>query len=176
MEALNIQFAPATGTEEEWNEAYARLADYFRSYRLHNRIRRTQLILETLRRAAIAHAREPEKKPTAHAIEQARSMMQHWLRSIYSDMQMTPAQIEASGKLGFYLAGGSERWPQFFLDENNPPEEMAEAMRIAVRTSGPRLQVSKMTFDRLAKEQWTRYGILAGFVLLVLGYVYSLLR
>ena len=50
MEAVNIQFAPATGTEEEWNEAYARLADYFRSYRLHNRIRRTQLILETLRR------------------------------------------------------------------------------------------------------------------------------
>ena len=191
MEALNIQFAPATGTEEEWNEAYARLADYFRSYRLHNRIRRTQLILETLRRAALAHAREPKRKPTAHAIEQARSMMQHWLRSIYSDMQMTPAQIEASGKLGFYLAGGSERWPQFFLDENNPPEEMAEAMRIAVRTSGPRLQVSKMTprdidlgltevaentFDRLAKEQWTRYAVLAGFVLLVVGYVYSLLR
>lgn len=191
MEALNIQFAPATGTEEEWNEAYARLADYFRSYRLHNRIRRTQLILETLRRAALAHAREPKRKPTAHAIEQARSMMQHWLRSIYSDMQMTPAQIEASGKLGFYLAGGSERWPQFFLDENNPPEEMAEAMRLAVRTSGPRLQVSKMTprdmdlgltlvaedtFDRLAKEQWARYVILAGFVLLVVGYVYSLLR
>jgi hypothetical protein len=191
MEALNIQFAPATGTEEEWNEAYARLADYFRSYRLHNRIRRTQLILETLRRAALAHAREPQKKPTAHAIEQARAMMQHWLRSIYSDMQMTPAQIEASGKLGFYLAGGSERWPQFFLDENNPPEEMAEAMRLAVRTSGPRLQVSKMTprdidlgltevaentFDRLAKEQWARYVILAVFVLLVVGYVYSLLR
>jgi len=191
MEALNIQFAPATGTEEEWNEAYARLADYFRSYRLHNRIRRTQLILETLRRAALAHAREPEKKPTAHAIEQARAMMQHWLRSIYSDMQMTPAQIEASGKLGFYLAGGSERWPQFFLDENNPPQEMAEAMRIAVRTSGPRLQVSKMTprdmdlglthvaedtFDRLSKEQWARYAILAAFVLLVVGYVYSLLR
>lgn len=191
MEALNIQFAPATGTEEEWNEAYARLADYFRSYRLHNRIRRTQLILETLRRAALAHAREPQKKPTAHAIDQARSMMQHWLRSIYSDMQMTPAQIEASGKLGFYLAGGSERWPQFFLDENNPPEEMAEAMRIAVRTSGPRLQVSKMTprdidlglthvaegtFDRLSKEQWARYAILAAFVLLVLSYVYSLLK
>ena len=34
MEAVNIQFAPETGTEEEWNEAYARLADYFRSYQL----------------------------------------------------------------------------------------------------------------------------------------------
>jgi hypothetical protein len=56
MEAVHIAFAPATGTEEEWNDAYARLADYFRSYRLHNRIRRTQLILETLRRAAETHA------------------------------------------------------------------------------------------------------------------------
>ena len=40
MDAVTIEFAPATGTEKEWNEAYARLADYFRSYRLHNRIRR----------------------------------------------------------------------------------------------------------------------------------------
>ena len=68
MEAVNIQFAPATGTEEEWNEAYARLADYFRSYQLHNRIRRTQLILETLRKAAEAHAKDPSRRPTAHAI------------------------------------------------------------------------------------------------------------
>ena len=51
MEAVNIQFAPATGTDQEWNEAYARLADFFRAYRLHNRIRRTQLVLESLRRA-----------------------------------------------------------------------------------------------------------------------------
>ena len=26
MEAINIEFAPATGSEEEWNEAYARTA------------------------------------------------------------------------------------------------------------------------------------------------------
>ena len=75
MEAVNIQFAPATGTEEEWNEAYCRLADYFRSYQLHNRIRRTQLILETLRNAAKAHAKDPSRTPTAHSIEQARFML-----------------------------------------------------------------------------------------------------
>ncbi len=191
MEALDIQFAPGTGTEEEWNEAYARLSDYFRSYRLHNRIRRTQLILATLRKAAEAHAKDPSRKPTAHAIEQARLMLRHWLGKIYSDMQMTDAQIEASGRLGFHLSGGPDRWPHFFLDEQNPPDEMAEAMRLAVRTSGPRLQVSKMTprdmdlgltnvaedtFDRFGKHPYARYALLLVLVVLVLGYVYKLLK
>ena len=191
MEALDIQFAPGTGTEEEWNEAYARLSDYFRSYRLHNRIRRTQLILATLRKAAEAHAKDPSRKPTAHAIEQARLMLRHWLGKIYSDMQMTDAQIEASGRLGFHLSGGPDKWPHFFLDEQNPPEEMAEAMRLAVRTSGPRLQVSKMTprdmdlgltnvaedtFDRFGKHPYARYALLLVLVVLVLGYVYKLLK
>ena len=191
MEALDIQFAPGTGTEEEWNEAYARLSDYFRSYRLHNRIRRTQLILATLRKAAEAHAMDPSRKPTAHAIEQARLMLRHWLGKIYSDMQMTDAQIEASGRLGFHLSGGPDKWPHFFLDEQNPPDEMAEAMRLAVRTSGPRLQVSKMTprdmdlgltnvaedtFDRFGKHPYARYALLLVLVVLVLGYVYKLLK
>lgn len=190
MEAVNIQFAPATGTEQEWNEAYARLSDYFRSYRLHNRIRRTQLVLETLTRAAQSHAKDPSKKPTAHAINHARLMMHGWLGKIYSDMHMTEPQIEATGRLGFYLAGGPERWPNFFMDDKNPPEEMAEAMRLAVRTSGPRLQVSKMTprnmdlglthvaedtFDRFGKQPWARYGILALLVILVISYFYHLL-
>ncbi len=191
MEALNIQFAPATGTDEEWNEAYARLADFFRAYRLHNRIRRTQLVLESLRRAAVRHQRDPSKKPTAYAIDEARDMMHVWLNRIYQDMQMTPAQIEASGRLGFYLADGPTKWPQSFMDAAHPPEEMAEAMRMAVRTSGPRLQVSKMTprdmdlgltnvaegtFDRFNREPWARYLLLAIIAIVAFGYVYHLLR
>ncbi len=191
MEALDIQFAPRTGTEQEWNEAYARLSDYFRSYRLHNRLRRTQLILATLRKAAESHAKDPTRKPTDHAIEQARLMLCGWLGRIYKDMQMTEAQLEASGRLGVHLSGGPDRWPQFFLDDQNPPEEMAEAMRLAVRTSGPRMQVSKMTprdidlgltnvaedtFDRFGKYPYARYALLLLLVVLVLGYVYKLLK
>jgi hypothetical protein len=191
MEALNIQFDPATGTEEQWNEAYARLSDYFRSYRLHNRIRRTQLILTTLRKAAEVHAKDPSRKPTELAIEQARLLLRGWLGRIYRDMQMTDAQLEASGRLGFHLSGGPDKWPHFFLDDQNPPEEMAEAMRLAVRTSGPRMQVSKMTprdidlgltnvaedtFDRFGKYPYARYGFLLLLVVLVLGYVYKLLK
>jgi hypothetical protein len=192
MEAVNIQFAPATGTEEEWNEAYARLADYFRSYQLHNRIRRTQLILETLRRAAEAHAREPGRSPTAHSIEQARLMLRDWLGTIYRDLNLSEAQIEAAGRLGFYLSGGPASWPHFFLDDENLPEDMAEAMRSAVRTSGPGMQVSKMTprdidlgivsevaedtFETLGRHPMLRYALLTTIAGSVLGYLYLLLR
>lgn len=192
MEAVNIQFAPATGTEEEWNEAYARLADYFRSYRLHNRIRRTQLILETLRRAADAHAKNPSRTPTAHAIEQAKHMLHEWLGAIYTDLNLTESQIEAAGRLGFHLCDGPDRWPHFFLDRGNLPPDMTEAMRSAVRTSGPRLQISKMTprdidlgrvtevaedaFDTLGRNPFARYALLIVLVGGVLGYFFWLLR
>jgi len=194
MVAVNIEFAPDTGTEEEWNEAYARLADYFRAHRLHNRIRRTQLILATLRLAAQAHARLPEQSPTEHAIEQARTMMQRWLGQIYDGMEMTftPSQIEATGRLGFFLSGGPDRWPHFFLDQDNLPQDMAEAMRSVVRESGPSLQVSKMTpreidlglisnvaeegFDGFGRHPIIRYAALAIIIGVVLGYLYYLLR
>lgn len=192
MEALNIQFAPATGSEEEWNEAYARLADYFRSYQLHNRIRRTQLILETLRRAAEAHARDPARSPTEHSIEQARQMLRDWLGAVYRDLNLSEAQLEATGRLGFYLSGGPARWPHFFLDDENLPSDMAEAMRSAVRTSGPGMQVSKMTprdidlgivsdvaedtFDTLGRHPMLRYALLLVIAGAVLGYLYLLLR
>ncbi|MFZ4763780.1 MAG: hypothetical protein ACOYMN_02405 [Roseimicrobium sp.] len=190
MDAVTIHFAPTTGTEEEWNEAYARLADYFRSYRLHNRIRRTQLILETLRRAAEAHERSPERAPTAHAIEQARAMMTDWLGVIYKGMELTDSQIEGSGRLGFHLCDGPSRWPHFFIDRDNLPGDMTEAMRSAVRASGPRLQVSKMTPRPIdlriigdeseedeadgASPVLSRYAILLAIVISVLWFVYWL--
>lgn len=192
MDAVTIHFAPKTGSEEAWNEAYARLADYFRSYRLHNRIRRTQLILETLRRAAEEHEKNPSRSPTAHAIQQARLMMQSWLSEIYRGMELTDSQIEGSGRLGFHLCDGPSRWPHFFIDRDNLPPDMTEAMRSAVRTSGPRLQVSKMTprpidlglFEDLDEEDATdrggyallRYASLLAFVVGALWFVYDLTK
>ena len=180
MDAVDVKFAPATGTDQEWNEAYGRLADYFRAYRLHNRLRRTELVLEALRRAAETHGKDPSKKPVFYALEHARAMQREWLNGIYRNLSMTEPQVEASGRLGFYLAGGPTRWPQHFM-----------SMQLAIRTSGPRLQISKMTprsmdlglthtvedaVDRFGKQPWARYVILAVFVVAVVGYVYQLLR
>ena len=70
------------------------------------------------------------------------------------------------------------------------PEDMAEAMRSAIRTSGPGMQVSKMkprdidlgmftdvaddTFDRLGRHPILRYSVLVAIIGSVLGYLYSL--
>jgi hypothetical protein len=192
MDGVTIEFAPATGTEQEWNEAYARLADYFRSYRLHNRIRRTQLILTTLRLASEAHQKDPARSPTEHAIEQARGRMREWLKEIYAGIPMTESQIEGTGRLGFFLSEGPDRWPHFFLDTETLPQDMAEAMRSSVMESGPGLQVSKMTpreidlglisevaeegLDRFGRHPLVRYSVLVALIGVVLGYLYRLLQ
>jgi hypothetical protein len=192
MDAVTIEFAPATGSEKEWNEAYARLADYFRSYRLHNRIRRTQLILTTLGLASEEHAKDPSRSPTQHAINQARRLMKEWLEEIYAGIPMTDTQIEGTGRLGFFLSGGPDRWPHFFLDKETLPQDMAEAMRNSVRESGPGLQVSKMTpreidlglisnvaedgLDRFGRHPVVRYSVLIILIGVVLGYLYTLLQ
>lgn len=192
MEALTIDFAPATGTEDEWNEAYARLADYFRAHRLHNRIRRTQLILETLRRAAEVHKLHPQRTPTSVAIEQARASLRDWLGDVYAGLELDATQLEAAGRLGFHLCDGPTRWPHFFLNKDDVPDDMVDAMRSAVRESGPRLQVSKMTprdidlglisevaedtFDTFGRHPLLRYSFLAVVVGSVLGYLYWLLK
>ena len=159
MEAVTIHFAPTTGTEEEWNEAYARLADYFRSYRLHNRIRRTQLILETLRRAADAHAKDPVTHPdrachragAADAARVARGDLQGHGADGLADRGVGPAGISPVRRAGPLAA--------FLSRPGNLPPDMTEAMRSAVRTSGPRLQISKMTpraIDLGRSWQWRR--------------------
>lgn len=190
MDAISVQFAPATGSAEEWNEAYARLADYFRSHRLHHRLRRTQLILQTLQEASEVHKAEPWRKPTEVAIDQARQQMKAWLGKVYEDMPLKSDQVEAAGRLSFHLCNGPERWPMAFLDAEQVPAAMAEAMHNVVRNSGPGLQISKMTpraidlgltevaddtFEGLERHPYLRYAFLALVVAGVLGYVYHTL-
>jgi hypothetical protein len=92
------------------------------------------------------------------------------------DLNLTESQIEATGRLGFHLCDGPDRWPHFFLDDDNLPEDMADAMRSVVQTSGPSLQISKMTpreidlgkiteitedtIDTLGRHALLRYAVL----------------
>jgi hypothetical protein len=105
---------------------------------------------------------------------------------------MTDTQIEGTGRLGFFLSGGPDRWPHFFLDKETLPHDMAEAMRNSVRESGPGLQVSKMTprdidlglisnvaeegLDRFGRHPVVRYSVLIVLIGVVLGYLYTLLQ
>ncbi len=141
---LREAFAPTSGTPDQWNEAYARLSDYFRAHRIHSRLHRTYLVLETLRRAAKTHAAHPEFTPTQVAIHEARRLQKQWLRDIVGDLHVPESRLEASGRLAFLMSDGPGRWPDFFLKRENLPPDMVEAMRARIERSGPDLAVSSM--------------------------------
>ena len=137
-------FEPSTGTPEEWNEAYARLSDYFRAHRIHSRLHRAYLVLETLRRAAKTHAAHPEFTPTQVAIHEARRLQKQWLRDIVGDLNLPEARLEANGRLAFLMSDGPHRWPNFYLKREGLPPELVASMRQRVEQSGPDLAVSSM--------------------------------
>ncbi len=138
-----LEFTPASGSQEEWNEAYARLADYFRALRIHSRLHRTYLILETLRRAAKTHEAHPEWSPTYVAMHEARRMQQRWMREIIGDLNVSEGRMDVNGRLAFLLCEGPRRWPHYFLSRDIP-EEMVLGMRVRIEQSGPDLAVSSM--------------------------------
>ena len=176
------EFHPATGTIEEWDAAYARLSDYFRAHRIHNRLRRSQMVMETLRRAARTHAAHPEFTPVQVAIHEVRKMQKQWLRGILGELKLPESRLEANGRLAFLMCDGPRKWPDFYLHADNPPPELAAAMRQRVDQSGPDLEVSRMvpreidlglipdiaddTFDLLDRYPLLRAVLLAALALL----------
>lgn len=144
MESIRIDFSPSSGTPEQWNDAYARLADYFRAYRIHSRVHRTYLILETLKRAAVTHARHPDKSPMEVTIHEARRMHRNWLHGIMGDLNVPEGRLDANGRLAFLLCDGPNKYPDFFLADGSAPPQMVEAMRQPIEQSGPDLAFSSM--------------------------------
>jgi len=178
-------FHPATGTPEQWDEAYSRLSDYFRAHRIHNRLRRSHMVMETLQRAAKTHAAHPEFTPVRVAIHEVRKMQKMWLRGILGELKLPESRLEANGRLAFLMCDGPHKWPEFYLHAENPPPELAAAMRQRVERSGPDLEVSRMvpreidlglipdiaddTFDL-----FDRYPLLRSVFLLVLALLAAL--
>jgi hypothetical protein len=183
MEQLQIAFSPKTGTDAEWNDAYARLSDYFRAHRIHSRLHRTYLVLETLKRSAVTHAKHPDQSPTAVAIHEARRMHRDWLRGIIGDLNVPEGRLDANGRLAFLLCDGPNEYPDFFLNSSDAPLEMLTAMRKPIQQSGPDLSVSSMvprpidlgvlpdiaeeTSGFFGRHPWMRYTVLVVFAALV---------
>jgi len=191
-QSLSVDFSPSSGTQEEWNEAYARLADYFRSLRIHSRLHRTYLILETLRRAAKTHANHPDKTPTYVALHEARRIQRSWMREIIGDLNISEGRMDVNGRLAFLLCDGPRRWPHYFLTKENLPQDMINGMRVRIEQSGPDLSVSSMvprqidlglipeltddTMDTFDRHPMLRYALLLLIGVLVVWGIWTVTR
>jgi hypothetical protein len=154
-------FKPRTGTDEEWNEAFARVEDYFRAHRVHSRIHQAELVYGILARAAARHETDASVPPVTLAVGEAHNAVNHWL---HHQIGETSVDMEKAGRLGrvaFLLADGPTKHPEMFLD-NDLPEDVREGMRMRLEQSGPNMEVSSMVgrdmdlglFPEVAEFAW----------------------
>lgn len=132
-------FSPQTGSEAEWNSAYYRLEDYFRSLHVINKVHQSQLILRLLRAAAARHALNPQQNPTALAMEEAHAAIDHWFQHVLQEED----RFSRQGRLALFITDGMEQWPVTFLSEEVPTAYRRALQEGKVQT-GPDLQVSSM--------------------------------
>ena len=132
-------FFPVTGSETDWNTAYYRLEDYFRSLRIVNKVHQSQIILKILEKAAARHARDISQSPTTLAMEEARSMMEQWFEKILGPRE----RIAAGGLISLLAVDAPGKWQVAFLSDDPPAEFRREMVESEVR-AGPDLQVSSM--------------------------------
>ncbi len=132
-------FFPTTGLEADWNAAYYRLEDYFRSLRVVNKVHQSQIILDILEVAAARHAMDTSQNPTALAMEEARIAMNQWFETILGHRE----RIAVVGLISLLAVDAPERWPVAILSDDSPVEFRHEMQESDVR-AGPDLLVSSM--------------------------------
>ncbi len=139
-----VTFRPRTGTLDQWNDAYARVEDYLRAHRIHNRLHQSRLILRILERAARRHEENPRLNPTTLAAEEAGHMMDAWFGEILRDQDLSADRIAVAGRVALLLTDGPQKNPYAFLNEEQMPAEFTQAMRQSSIEAGPDLAVSNM--------------------------------
>ncbi len=184
-------FQPATGTLSEWNEAFSRVEDYFRAHRVHSRIHQCELVYKIMARAAAAHAGAPHEPPVAHALREASSAINDWLKAQIGDPALDAEKAGRLGRVAFLLADGPEKHPEMFLD-NDLPEDVRAGMRLKLEQSGPNMEVCSMVgrdmdlglfpdvaefaWDLLNKAPLIRMLLLWALFALILVGIFSLIR
>jgi hypothetical protein len=136
---------PTWGERAEWDQAYEKLESCLRAYRLHGKWHRAHLTQQILRRLAARPPPEPRAPLTALAIDTLDAELDGWLRRILPETaELLPRQRLAAGRLALLLCDAYARWPDAFLSERPPPEEMQRALHGAMLRAGPEVLKGRM--------------------------------
>ncbi len=136
-------FRPSTGTPAQWSAAFARVEEYLRAHRVHDRLHQIRLINRILNRAAIRHAADPSVEPTVFAAEEIEAEMDAWFLAVLGEREAPRHSIAVDGRVALLLSDGIEKWPQTVLAAD-VPVELIQAMRDSSMRAGPDMAVSSM--------------------------------
>ena len=187
MESL-IQFQPATGTVDEWNDACTRVDDYLRAHRIRNKLHQQRLLVLALTRAATCHQANPTRPPVVYAVEEIDRIIDLWFKKILQGEHIDPDVLETQGRVGMLVADLPAQWPYLFSDSEQLPEEIRKRMRETTIQAGPTLQLSSMvprpidlgvitetagdTWESFEKWPMLKLFFLWGVFLVILAYLF----
>lgn len=129
---------------EAWNAAYARVDDYLRAHRIHNRLHASRIILRVLEAAARRHEANPSLDPTTLAAEEIEALMDRWFAQMLDQQDQPHERIAIDGRVALLLSDAPQKWPYAFLSSEPVPADFVQAMRAGAIEAGPDLAVSSM--------------------------------
>ncbi|MGA2052712.1 MAG: hypothetical protein ABSH19_05310 [Opitutales bacterium] len=182
---MSTRFLPATGTPEQWSEAYARTEDYLRAHRLRDRIRLHEFSRMILQETALRHAANPAENPVTLAMRVAQERLDQWFSAHLGQINLPLERQSALGRMAFLACDGLARYQHVFLDDGTLPQELEDRLRHWSGRAGPNLEVSSMaprgidlglvpevaedTWDALERRPYVRLALLwTGFTLAML--------
>lgn len=137
-------FTSVLPVDPAWDEAFLRVESYLRSHRLESRILISRLTTEIVWSARVASVKRAQVSPVELAMEMADRRMSAWFLRVLGEGMLDEPRLGARGRLALVLADVPTRWPQYFLSDEAPPDDMVAAMRSAYVEAGPEMRFSNM--------------------------------
>lgn len=154
--------------ENEWSEAYERLALYLESHGVKDKIDQAHLILPVLKKAKEAYEMEHEIHPFTHVFQAAHEMMEAWFNTILSQSQAdTPSSPSLSpnfnsndlllqGRGALFLSDADKKWPVFlFQPEALKNNDLTNTLRSSLPQARPDLEFSSMAARPIDLGSWS---------------------
>ena len=155
-----------TTPEQAWNDAYDRLVLYLRTFDLADHAHVARMALSLLEQAKEAHRNDGSRDPTALTLGLAQQKITEWLAFNLPQADLSRSNLLSAGCIAILLSGAYRTAPDSFL-ATPVPEEMRQALRESLISTGPDLNVSSMTPRHLdygpmlqfARQTWHRVDL-----------------
>ncbi len=174
-----------------WDEAYAKVENYFDALRIRNKRVLTKLVYQILDRANKRLEKFPDGDPTIFAMEEAHHITSEWYRKVLG-IGIEEEVIPGRARLAVLLADVPNKWLDYFLVDGPWPDEFVKALKDAFVSAGPDFEKSTMhhraleltqpgrviaeTFKLAVKRRLVKYIIYWVVIVLLLVLVFYITR
>lgn len=129
----------------EWDEAFLRVESYLRAHQIESRLVLNRLAHDVVTAAYSEYLRAGGGDPVALAMRMAERRTEAWFAMVLGDaVDPDDERLGTRGRIALVMADVPARWPQCFLSEAPPPDELVREMRAAYLEAGPEMEISRM--------------------------------